>query len=164
MEAIRIRILISGILLTCFNGFAQTKTDTVGQTILKNLVTIDEEPYSLPDTGNTIYIVVTQKNCVKCFQEFCGNIVSSKYKGYGIKIIGTMKYSLLQMGPLSVQCKNYISCSNEVLFYFTDAGLQEVYKTPSPQIIIKEKKNVKYYSYGQTMNLIRSWGNANKKG
>ncbi len=123
--------------------------------LLKSLSTIDDEEYLVSDTEAVIYVILTEKYCAKCLLELC-DMKLSKFSTYSIKVIGILEYDLLRMLSLRENYRKMIPCIDETLFHFKDGRtFSDVYDLPSPQLIIHDTK-LKYYNYGQTMNMIKS--------
>lgn len=142
----------------CNTSKAQNIDKNIAAKILSNTITVDDVPNNISNTDSVFYIIVTEKQCSKCFQEICDNIDKSEYHGYKINVIVVMKHDLLQMFGQVTRYRDDIKCGTDVVFHFTDKNLlPEVYNMPSPQLIIKEQDKAIYYPYGKAMNLIHSF-------
>lgn len=154
MAFIRVSILTIAFLFTQISiGVCQSK-DQQPVDILGNIHTVENEKYTANNKNNDVFILVTSKNCSYCFDKLCEYFNSSKYKNYTVHVISFIKFDLLSLDPMSVECKHLVPCASDVLFYFTNQNaFSEVYNMPSPQLIIKERNKFKYYDYSSTNKL-----------
>lgn len=125
--------------------------------IVNNLVDDDDNVYRISDNDTCLFVIVSERNCTMCFEELCQNYISSPYKNYTVRAVGILKYNLLALMPLSSRINGMVACNKQVLFHYTDAGtFADIYNAPSPQLVIKEGRKLRYLNYTETMNWIAS--------
>ncbi|WP_413670119.1 hypothetical protein ACEN9X_09370 [Mucilaginibacter sp. Mucisp86] len=155
MAFIRIPVAIVTLIIVCFNSTLLWAQKSYVP-FIKNLATKEDEQYKVSDSSNEVYILVTEKNCAKCFSDVCDFLSVDSFKNYPVKIVAITNYDLLKLLPLASRYKKLIVCGQDVLFhYMKENEYPEIYSSPSPQLIIKHGLEVRYFNYGETIELTK---------
>lgn len=148
MAHLRIYLLITIALLHSMGSRADNKA-TMKQ-VMDNTVNMERTKIGHLDS-QSIYLIITEKICSKCFETLCENLAVSPFKHHKVKIIAVVENDLLKMLNKSTQYTQLVSCADEILYHFTDAGLMEVYNMPSPQLIIPDGQEFTYLNYKESL-------------
>ena len=108
-------------------------------------------------TGDAIFILVTNKSCVKCFDDACQYLDAHYEKHFKVYGLIMMPRNYLELIPKAEIYKDEISCARGFYFYFTSASenveIRKIEEMPSPQMIIKTGDNYQYIPYGDVIKL-----------
>lgn len=156
MEAARVFILTLACIGLFWSGHAQTKGSL--DTLLRSFRDVNDDPFAVADTGRSIFIFQTEKNCGKCFEDICDYIAASQhYSGYSVYLVVVMEHNLLALMPQRAMGKKRLHGLRDVLFHFLPGtDFNELYTTPSPQMVIKNGDKIEYYNYSRTLAFSRS--------
>jgi hypothetical protein len=156
---IQVRLIIASALTLLLAipqiSFAQVEA---AKEILRQTYDLNDDTGKSYLKNNAVYIIVTSKNCIKCFEDICGYLrqqADTSYKHYGL-IVTHKNY--LNLIPLEQRYAEEISCVGSFYFYFISPDQsQEISKIcdmPSPQMIIKTGDKYQYLDYKATLALV----------
>jgi hypothetical protein len=156
MEFNKIRIVLIFMFLLTFTHYSYCQPVAAKEVIL-NSYDINDDSLKSYLKGNSIFIIITNKSCISCFNETCNYIskkYDSSYKVYGLIF---MPKNYLALIPAQQHYKEQIRCVTNFYFYFVKEQQKQeistISESPSPQLIIHTDNSYKYIPYGEVLRL-----------
>lgn len=154
VETVRLRY---GILILTLSLAIPAISDAQGaDTIYINkIINEDLEPYK-PVKGE-IFLLVTDKNCLKCYEQACSYLLRKDASAAGkIKLLLVTSKSLTTLLHLSITMRAHAPCVRDVLFYrIQPTENLPLAQEPSPQLIFMTGDEAyRHLNYKETMGLI----------
>jgi hypothetical protein len=157
MDSYKVSLRLAGLLLLlfCFVSKGYCQTD-IARELVQNSYDMHDDTARNYLKGNAIFIIVTSKNCIKCFADVC-RYLGANYTTYKVYALVLMPKDYLALAATAQRYKDDIACATDFYYYFVTANQQEaitkIYESPSPQMIIKTGNDYKYLTYSQTGKL-----------
>jgi hypothetical protein len=124
--------------------------------ITGHLYNIEEDTVKAYEGDSALFILITNKNCVRCFQDLCAYI-DNHYRNYKLNGIIMMPKNYLELNPAKQRYYEEIKCLQAFYFYFIKADMgneiKAICESPSPQLILKTGKNYQYLSYAAILKM-----------
>jgi hypothetical protein len=149
--------VIAAILFFAFINSSRSYCQSImAKELVLNSFDINDDSSKSYLKGNSVFIIITNKNCRKCFEDAC-NFLNERKKDYRIYGLVMMPKNYLELISTAQRYKDEIPCVSNFYFYFVTAELNDelrkINEMPSPQMIIKTGDYFEYLSYGEVLKL-----------